>query len=123
MNTKKITVTYVGRRHGNLYSKVPKLQMEGAWLEELGFTIGSSAAVEYGDGVITIRLTRTAPQPAPAEHRRAQMRQKYEDMYRSAPDRIPQVAEPRTLYDLSRKPQSSGRRKNPGNHPGNKDSF
>ena len=117
MNTKNITVTYVGRRHGNLYSTVPKLQMEGAWLEELGFTIGSSAAVEYGDGVITIRLTKAAPQPASAEHRKSQMRQKYEDMYRSAPDRIPQAAEPRVIYDLSR------RRKNSGNHPGNKDSF
>ena len=34
---------------------VPKIQMEGKWLEELGFSIGDIVAVEYENGCIRIR--------------------------------------------------------------------
>lgn len=34
---------------------LPKIQMQGKWLEELGFHIGDQLEVEYGDGAIHIR--------------------------------------------------------------------
>lgn len=34
---------------------VPKIQIQGKWLEELGFHIGDRLTVEYGDGAIHIR--------------------------------------------------------------------
>ena len=56
MRTKQIKVTYTTRHKDYRYTRVPKLQLEGSWLEELGFTIGAPAQVEYEEGVITIRL-------------------------------------------------------------------
>lgn len=33
---------------------LPKIKMEGKWLEELGFHIGDKLRVEYGEGAIHI---------------------------------------------------------------------
>ncbi len=33
---------------------LPKIKMEGKWLEELGFHVGDKLLVEYGDGAIHI---------------------------------------------------------------------
>ena len=35
---------------------LPKIQIQGKWLEDLGFHIGDQLVVEYGDGAIHIRL-------------------------------------------------------------------
>ena len=40
---------------GESYTAVPKIQMEGKWLEELGFSIGTRLVVEYAEGSIHIR--------------------------------------------------------------------
>ena len=40
MNKKHIKVAYTSRLSGGSYTQVPKIQMEGRWLEELGFSIG-----------------------------------------------------------------------------------
>ena len=40
MKQKNIKVAYTSRSTGNSYTQVPKIQMEGKWLEELGFSIG-----------------------------------------------------------------------------------
>jgi toxic protein SymE len=63
MQTKKIKVLYSSRQTssqsylgGNTYSKIPKIQMEGKWLDALGFHIGDSLQVDYEDGEIHIRL-------------------------------------------------------------------
>ena len=39
MNKKHIKVAYTSRLSGGSYTQVPKIQMEGRWLEELGFSI------------------------------------------------------------------------------------
>lgn len=55
MKQKNIKVAYTSRSCGNSYTQVSKIQMEGKWLEELGFSIGSTIVVEYDDGSIRIR--------------------------------------------------------------------
>ena len=72
MKTKNIKVVYTYRHHqsgGILHSgtgpctAVPKIQMEGHWLEALGFSIGAPLIVEYEEGSIHIR-TLTAEELA-----------------------------------------------------------
>lgn len=55
MKQKNIKVAYASRSTGGSYTQVPKIQMEGRWLEELGFSIGSTIVVEYDDSSIRIR--------------------------------------------------------------------
>ena len=55
MKQKNIKVAYTSRCTGGSYTQVPKIQMEGRWLEELGFSIGSTIVVEYGEGSLHIR--------------------------------------------------------------------
>ena len=55
MKQKNIKVAYTSRCTGGSYTQVPKIQMEGRWLEELGFSIGSTIVVEYDEGSICIR--------------------------------------------------------------------
>ena len=59
MKQKNIKVAYTSRSNGNSYTQVPKIQMEGKWLEELGFSIGSTIVVEYGEGSLHIRTMTT----------------------------------------------------------------
>jgi len=55
MKQQNIKVAYKSRSTGGSYTQVPKIQLEGRWLEELGFSIGSTIVVEYGDGVLHVR--------------------------------------------------------------------
>ena len=55
MKQKNIKVAYKSRNTGGSYTQVPKIQMEGRWLEDLGFSIGSTIVVEYDEGSIRIR--------------------------------------------------------------------
>ena len=80
MNTKNIKVVYTYRHHqsgGVLHNgtgpctAVPKIQMEGHWLEALGFSIGAPLIVEYEEGSIHIR-TLTAEELAAKEQREAE---------------------------------------------------
>ena len=66
MQTKKMEVQYSshtrqGKNHyfGSGYIETPKIQMEGKWLEALGFHIGDAIQVAYEEGSIHISL---APQ-------------------------------------------------------------
>ena len=56
--TKNIKVQYTSRCSGygynSHYTDYPKIQMEGKWLEELGFHIGDRLKVEYEEGSIQI---------------------------------------------------------------------
>lgn len=70
MQTKKIKVLYSSRLTGSrsyfggsTYSQIPKIQMEGKWLEALGFHIGDALQVDYEDGEIHIRIAQPE-QPA-----------------------------------------------------------
>lgn len=69
VRSKSIKVAYSVRQRlrGNLYAgrgmyadPRPKIQMEGKWLEELGFHIGDKLNVEYGNGAIRITLAEAA---------------------------------------------------------------
>ena len=66
MQKKNIKVQYSSRStsssymYGSRYSYYPKIQMEGKWLEALGFHVGDQLQVEYEEGCI--RIT-PAPQP------------------------------------------------------------
>ena len=68
MKTKQIKVQYSSRAsYGNYYrpttyTSYPKIQMEGKWLEALGFHVGDHLQVEYEEG--SIRIT-PVPQPEP----------------------------------------------------------
>ena len=48
MKQKNIKVVYKCRSTGGSYTQVPKIQMEGRWLEELGFSIGSTIVGSTG---------------------------------------------------------------------------
>ena len=66
---KNIKVQYTSRMTsssyygGSRYTSYPKIQMEGKWLEALGFHVGDSLQVEYEEG--SIRIT-PAPEPVMA---------------------------------------------------------
>lgn len=58
--TKNIKVQYSSRMsdssgyYGSRYTAYPKIQMEGKWLQELGFNVGDQLKVEYKEGSIRI---------------------------------------------------------------------
>lgn len=67
MQTKKMKVQYSsrarqGKNHyfGSGYIETPKIQMEGKWLEVLGFHIGDAIQVAYEEGSIHISLAPLA---------------------------------------------------------------
>lgn len=55
MKSKTIKVIYSSRQSRNSYNLLPKIQIEGNWLEALGFHIGDPVKVEYEEGSIHIR--------------------------------------------------------------------
>lgn len=55
MKSKTIKVIYSSRQSRNSYNLLPKIQVEGNWLEALGFHIGDPVKVEYEEGSIHIR--------------------------------------------------------------------
>ena len=60
MKSKSMKVAYTSRYQKNGTRTVPQIRMEGKWLEELGFSAGSSVMVEYEEGSIRIRpMTET----------------------------------------------------------------
>ena len=80
MKTKNIKVLYSSRysQSGGILRTgsgpcctVPKIQMEGKWLEALGFSIGTPLIVEYEEGFIRIR-TLTAEELAAKDQRETQ---------------------------------------------------
>ena len=117
MKTKNIKVVYTYRHcqsGGILHSgtgpctAVPKIQMEGHWLEALGFSIGAPLIVEYEEGSIHIR-TLTAEELAAKEQREAQAElekriAQLEQMKRGIEAEaayLSMVAEPSTRYAAS----------------------
>ena len=71
MKQKNIKVAYSYRTNLDRYyrttstTRYPKIQMEGRWLEELGFHVGDRLLVEYDDGRI-ILSPAPIPEPAPS---------------------------------------------------------
>ena len=68
MKTKKLKVAYSTRWTGSYYRNTvttPKIQMEGKWLEALGFHIGDMLQVDYEEGAIHIRAVPQEPAASP----------------------------------------------------------
>ena len=80
MKQKNVKVAYTNRSNGNSYTQVPKIQMEGKWLEELGFSIGSTIVVEYDESSIRIRHMT---EEELADRRRAELEKELADKYAS----------------------------------------
>ena len=59
MKQKNIKVVYKSRSIGGSYTQVPKIQMEGRWLEELGFSAGRIAVERNGEIVPRNRYGET----------------------------------------------------------------
>ena len=80
MKQKNVKVAYTNRSNGNSYTQVPKIQMEGKWLEELGFSIGSTIVVEYDESSIRIRHMT---EEELADRKRAELEKELADKYAS----------------------------------------
>lgn len=55
MNQKTLKVQYKSRFASGKCTTVPMIQMTGYWLEQLGFSTGTTVMIEYEDNVIRIR--------------------------------------------------------------------
>ncbi|MBQ8233148.1 MAG: SymE family type I addiction module toxin [Lachnospiraceae bacterium] len=71
MKSKKIKVIRSTKTRVNpdprscqFYVPTPKIQVEGYWLEALGFHIGDEVQVEYGEGIISFRPLPKEPTPS-----------------------------------------------------------
>lgn len=87
------------------YVDVPKLHVEGRWLEEIGFSIGEQIVVEYGEGCVTFRKPDDKEMAALEEKKlKAEIREREEailSLQRSIEDRqfdIQKVAENSNRY-------------------------
>lgn len=109
--TKNIKVAYSNRSGIRSYTTYPKIQMEGRWLEKLGFTIGTRLMVEYEEGSIRIRPF-TAEENAHEEERLLmaeieRSRKEHEKLLKAINSRteaLPKVAEPESTYGASPNP-------------------
>ena len=79
MKTKNIKVQYSSRYQSN--SLLPKIQMEGKWLEALGFSVGTKLVVEYEEGSIRIRpFTKAENEAAKEQELHAAIAQKQREL-------------------------------------------
>lgn len=108
MKTKNIKVVYTSRYSKGDFSPVPKVQMEGRWLEDLGFSIGTPLIVEYGEGTIHIRpLTADELEARKRRELQAELDRKVIELNKlkhiveSDAARLSRVAEPETNYSPS----------------------
>ena len=56
--TKTIKDQYSTRYTSRRYSEVPKIQMEGKWLETIGFSVRDNILVDYDKGKIILRTKK-----------------------------------------------------------------
>lgn len=115
MKTKNIKVQYSSKCSNGF---TPKIQMEGRWLERLGFSIGTYMVVEYEEGSIRIRPFTVKENAVRKEQElRAELSKKQRE-YESAGKRLTEeygmlsmVAEPRNNYDTDSKAHPRHRKK------------
>ncbi|WP_350336775.1 SymE family type I addiction module toxin [[Clostridium] symbiosum] len=114
MQTKNLKVAYTSRPTKYSYTSVPKIQMEGKWLEELGFSIGTFLKVEFEEGSIRIRpFTEEETMERRQQELKAEFDRKSRELekaqaglaasYASISPALSQVAEPDHLYSPSRR--------------------
>lgn len=117
MKSKNIKVAYTTRYPQSGMTTVPKIQMEGRWLEALGFSIGSTIIVEYGEGSIHIRPLTPDELAAKQQHeleselkrRRIEIAAMEKDLETAYAD-LPRVAEPAAAYASSTSKTSKKRK-------------
>lgn len=98
MKTKNLKVAYSSRYPKQGFCPVPKIQMEGKWLEELGFSVGSLLMVEYGEGSLHIRaLTEEELAARKRQEMKAEYERKSTELKRLVAD-LSMVAEPEAPY-------------------------
>lgn len=105
MKTKNIKVQYSSRYQSGF---APKIQMEGRWLEKLGFPIGTYLVVEYEEGSIRIRPF-TAKETAVRKEQElrselARKQREYESLGKRLTEEyqmLSMVAEPQNSYDIN----------------------
>ena len=120
MQTKNLKVAYTRRYSSSRnYTAVPKIQMEGKWLEELGFAIGTLLKVEFEEGSIRIRpLTEEEASARKQQELKAELDRKSAELkqvqlglaaaYAGLSPELSQVAESNSPYSSSgRKSKSS----------------
>lgn len=94
MKTKNIKVQYSSRCQSGF---TPKIQMEGRWLEKLGFPIGTRLVVEYEEGSICIRpFTEEETAAIEEQELQAELAKKQRE-YEAARRRLAKQCEPLTM--------------------------
>ncbi|MCD8108820.1 MAG: type I toxin-antitoxin system SymE family toxin [Clostridiales bacterium] len=107
MKTKNIKVQY-SNKYQSGGGFLPKIQMEGKWLEALGFSVGTRLVVEYEEGSIRIRPLSEEEENAIRER---ELQLEFERKLREIDDLrkqrnaepLPMVAEPHVSYGSNRK--------------------
>ena len=107
MKTKNIKVQYSNKYQAN-GGLLPKIQMEGKWLEALGFSVGTHLVVEYEEGSIRIRTLSEEEENAIRERElqlefEKKLREIDELRRQRTPEPLPMVAEPQVKYGSNRK--------------------
>ncbi|MCD8395889.1 MAG: type I toxin-antitoxin system SymE family toxin [Lachnospiraceae bacterium] len=114
MKTKNIKVQYSNRYQAN-GGFLPKIQMEGKWLEALGFAVGTQLVVEYEEGSIRIRpLSEEELRQKREEEVRAEFQRKLRELrvfYRDDPEMFAKVAEAQTPYASKEQPARKSRKR------------
>lgn len=109
MKSKNIKVAYTSRYNQKTPCTVPQLKMEGKWLEDIGFSIGSTVIVEYEENAIRIRPL-TAQELAVKEQQELQfqLKQKEKELHSllTSYEHVSKVAESSNVYHASPAKQS-----------------
>lgn len=108
MQVKDLKVAYTNRQTKSSYTPVPKIQMEGKWLEKLGFAIGTLLKVEFEEGSIRIRpLTEEEAKERREKELEAEFARKSAELKRMQFDlntayaELPLIAESHSPYSSS----------------------
>ncbi len=109
MKSKNIKVSYTSRYNQKTPCTVPQLKMEGKWLEDIGFSIGSTVMIEYEENTLRIRPL-TAQELAAKEQQELQFRlnQKEKELrsLQTSYEHVSKVAESSNVYHASPVKQS-----------------
>lgn len=110
MKSKNIKVAYTSRYNQKTPCTVPQLKMEGKWLEDIGFSIGSTVIVEYEKNTIRIRPL-TAEELTLKEQQELQfhLKQKEKELrsMQASYEHLSKVAESANAYHASPVKQST----------------
>lgn len=102
MKSKNLKIGYSSRHTQKNPCTVPQIKMEGKWLEELGFFVGSIVMVEYEEGSILIRpLTEQETICQEYKKLKTQLTHKEKELHlmQSTYETLSKIAEPSDTYN------------------------